>query len=50
MGERPKLDQHEMHPLFCPVYILNRRLQEGSAPPKWYRMAEQRVYVGHLHH
>jgi hypothetical protein len=22
-GERPKLDQRDMHQLFCPIYILN---------------------------
>jgi hypothetical protein len=49
-GERPKLDQHDTHPLFCPVYILNHRLQEGGSNLKLYRRAEQKVYVGHLHH
>jgi hypothetical protein len=39
-----------MHPLFCPVYILNQRLQEGGSHPKWYRRAEHKVYMGHLHH
>jgi hypothetical protein len=27
-GERSKLDQNGMHPLFCPVYVLYRRMQE----------------------
>jgi hypothetical protein len=34
-GERSKLDQTDMHPLFCPVYVLDRRMQEGASPPKW---------------
>jgi hypothetical protein len=25
-GERSKLDQNDMHPLFCPVYVLDRRM------------------------
>jgi hypothetical protein len=29
-GERSKLDQTDMHPLFCPVYVLDRRMQEGT--------------------
>jgi transposase InsO family protein len=35
MGELSKLDQTDMHPLFCPVYVLDRRMQEGTSPPKW---------------
>jgi hypothetical protein len=49
-GERSKLDQNDMHPLFCPVYVLDRRMQEGASPPKWEKRTTQRVYVGHLHH
>jgi hypothetical protein len=32
MGERSKFDQTDMHPLFCPVYVLDRRMQEGTSP------------------
>jgi hypothetical protein len=39
-----------MHPLFCPVYVLDRRMQEGKSPPKWTKRTTQKVYVGHLHH
>jgi hypothetical protein len=39
-----------MHPLFCPVYVLDRRMQEGTSPPKWTKRTTQKVYVGHLHH
>jgi hypothetical protein len=39
-----------MHPLFCPVYILDRRMQEGTSPPKWTKLTAQKVYIGHLHH
>jgi hypothetical protein len=39
-----------MHPLFCPVYVLDRRMQEGASPPKWTKRTTQKVYVGHLHH
>jgi hypothetical protein len=49
-GERSKLDQTDMHPLFCPVYVLDRRIQEGTSPPKWTKQTTQKVYVGHLHH
>jgi hypothetical protein len=38
-----------MHPLFCPVYVLDRRMQEGTSPPKWTKRTTQKVYVGHLH-
>jgi hypothetical protein len=39
-----------MHPLFCPVYVLDQRIQEGTSPPKWTKHTTQKVYVGHLHH
>jgi hypothetical protein len=39
-----------MHPLLCPVYVLDRRMQEGTSPPKWTKCTPQKVYVGHLHH
>jgi hypothetical protein len=25
-GERSKLDQTDMHPLFCPIYVLDQRI------------------------
>jgi hypothetical protein len=50
MGERSKLDHTDIHPLFCPVYVLDRRMQEGTSPPKWTKRTTQKVYVGHLHH
>jgi hypothetical protein len=34
-GEHSKLDQTDMYPLFCPVYVLGRRMQEGTSPPEW---------------
>jgi hypothetical protein len=49
-GEQSELDQTDMHPLFCPVYVLDRRMQEGTSPPKWKKRTTQNVYVGHLHH
>jgi hypothetical protein len=49
MGERSKLDQTDMHPLFCPVYVFDRRMQEGTSPPKWTKRTKQKVSVGHLH-
>jgi hypothetical protein len=48
-GERSKIDQTDMHSLFCPVYVLYRRMQEGTSPPKWTKRTTQKVYVGHLH-
>jgi hypothetical protein len=44
------LDQHNMHPVLCPVYVLDRRMQERTSPPKWTKCTTQKVYVGHLHH
>jgi hypothetical protein len=39
-----------MHPLLRPVYVLDRRIQEGISPPKSKKRTTQKVYVGHLHH
>jgi hypothetical protein len=50
MGERSKLDQNDTHPLFCPVNVLDSRMQKGTSPPKLTKLATQKVYVGHLHH
>jgi hypothetical protein len=30
--------------------VLDRRMQEGTSPPKWTKRTTQKVYVGHLHH
>jgi hypothetical protein len=49
-GKRSKLDQNDMHPLFCPVYVLDRHMKEGTSPLKWTKRTTQKVYVGHLHH
>jgi hypothetical protein len=49
-GKRYKLDQTDMHPLFCPFYVRDQRMQEGTSPPKWTKQTTQKVYVGHLHH
>jgi hypothetical protein len=50
MGEHSQLDQTDMHPLLCPVCVLDQRMQEGTLPPKWTKRTIQKVYVGHLHH
>jgi hypothetical protein len=39
-----------MHPLFCPVYILDRRIRERTSPPKRTKHTTQKVYVYHSHH
>jgi hypothetical protein len=49
-GKRSKLDQTDMHPLFCPVYVLDRQMQEGTSTPKWTKLTTQKIYVSHLHH
>jgi hypothetical protein len=49
-GERSKLRQSDMNPLFFPVYVPDRRMQEGTSPPKWTKRTTQKVYVGHPHH
>ena len=39
--------KHE-HPLFCPVYVLDRRLQGGHGGlPKWNPRSSAGVYLGH---
>jgi hypothetical protein len=43
-GECSRLDQTDMHPLFCPVYVLDRRMQEGTSPPKWTKRITQKVF------
>jgi hypothetical protein len=48
--ECSKLDQNDMHPLLCPVCVLDRRMQEGTSPPKWTKRTTQKVYIRHLHH
>jgi hypothetical protein len=48
-GERSKLDQTDMHPLLCPVYVIDQQMQEGTSPPKWTKRTTQKIYVGHLH-
>ena len=37
------------HPLFCPVYVLDHRLQTagGAGPPKWDPRSRIGVYCGH---
>ena len=37
------------HTLFCPVYVLDSRLQNagGAGPPKWEPRARMGVYLGH---
>jgi hypothetical protein len=39
-----------MHPLFCPVYVLDRCTQEGTSPPKWTMRTKKKVYIGLLNH
>jgi hypothetical protein len=47
--KRSKLKQSGMHPLFCPVYVLDRCMQGGTSTPKCTERTNQKVYVGHLH-
>jgi hypothetical protein len=49
-GELSKINQTDMHPLFCPVYVLDRRMREGTSPPKWTKRTTQKVYFGRRHH
>ena len=43
---RPEIKNE--HPLFCPVYVLNKRLQGGiGGIPKWNPRADAGVYLGH---
>jgi hypothetical protein len=42
-GKRSKLNQSDMHPLLCPVYVLDRRMQEGTSPDKWTKRTTQKV-------
>ena len=38
-----------MKPLFCPVYVLDRHLQEDNNLGKWQQCAQLGVYIGHCH-
>jgi hypothetical protein len=49
-GEISKLEQNNMHLILYPVFVLDQRLQEGTSHPKYKQWAEQKAYVGHLHH
>jgi hypothetical protein len=49
-GKKSKLEQIDMHPLFCPVFSLEQCLQECASCTKWKNGAQQKVYIGHLHH
>jgi hypothetical protein len=44
-GESSKLNQTDMHYLFCPVYMLDRRMQEGTSPPKWTNEQHKRFML-----
>jgi hypothetical protein len=48
--KQTKQNHFGMHPLFCSIYVLDRRMQERTSPPKWTKRTTQKVYVGHLHH
>jgi len=42
------LQLHDLHPWGCPVYVLDKRLQDGnSTPSKWDPRAWLGIYVGH---
>jgi hypothetical protein len=51
-GEISKLEQSDMRTLLCPVFVLDRHLQEGKYHHKWKQQAEHKVYIIHLnlHH
>jgi hypothetical protein len=49
-GERSKLGQTDMHPLLCPVYMIDRQMQEGASPHKCTKQTTQKVYAFRLHH
>eukprot|EP00957_Ditylum_brightwellii_P000920 73898-Ditylum_brightwellii.AAC.1 len=44
-----KIPVKPYHTLFCPVYVLDHRLQSagGAGPPKWEPRSCIRVYLGH---
>jgi hypothetical protein len=47
-GVRSNLDLRNEHPLFCPIYSLDRRLQGGiGGIPKWDPRSNAGVYLGH---
>jgi hypothetical protein len=48
-GEISKLEQRDMYLLFCPVFVLGRRLQEGTSHPKWKQLAEQNIYMSYIY-
>ena len=44
-----KIPVKSFHTLFCPVYVLDSRLQSagGPGPPKWEPRSRIGVYLGH---
>ena len=47
-GIRSKLELSNKHPLFCPVYTLDKNLQSRSGMiPKWNPLSNAGVYFGH---
>ena len=47
--ERSDIPLQHYHTLFCPVYVLDARLQSagGAGPPKWEPRSRIGVYLGH---
>jgi len=44
----PKIHPNDLHPWGCPIYVLEKCLQDGShLPSKWQHKSWLRVYVGH---
>ena len=47
-GIRTKVELRNEHPLFCPVYTLDKKLQSGMGNiPKWNPRSDAGIYLGH---
>ena len=51
MGKRLKKNSTQFkhfHPFGCPVYVLDKSLQDGKKQPKWDRRSRVGIYLGNL--
>jgi Reverse transcriptase (RNA-dependent DNA polymerase) len=47
-GQEPPIRSCDLYPLFCPVYILEKQLQDGNCmPSKWLSRSCLGIYIGH---
>ena len=42
----PHSKLHDLHVWGCPVYVLDKTIQDGKKIPRWHPRSERRVYMG----